>query len=79
MLGVMHLLVRRAFKVAFEWRRLAQIVLIMGGLAAAGDLALPTHGAVGFLARAAAFAAIPALLFATGFAHQQELTRARAR
>ncbi len=77
MLGVMHLLVRRAFKVVFEWRRLAQIILIMGGLAAAGDLALPTHGAVGFLARAAVFAAIPALLFATGFAHQQELTRAR--
>jgi O-antigen/teichoic acid export membrane protein len=77
MLGVMHALVRRAFKVTFEWRRLTQIVVIVGGLAVAGDLALPTHGTIGFITRAAVFAAIPALLFVTGFAHPQELARAR--
>ena len=44
MLGVMHLLTRRAFPVAFEWLRLAQLVVVMGGLAAAGELLLPTSG-----------------------------------
>jgi O-antigen/teichoic acid export membrane protein len=78
MLGVMHVLVRRAFRAAFEWRRLAQIILIMGGLTAAGDLALPTHGAVGLLARTAVWAVIPVALWATGFAHRQELARARS-
>ena len=40
----MHLLTRRAFAVQFEWLRLGQLVVVMGGLAAAGDLALPTSG-----------------------------------
>src|SRR5207248_7673593 len=40
MLGVMHLLTRRAFAVAFEWRRLAQLLKVMGGLAVAGGLLL---------------------------------------
>ncbi len=78
MLGTMHLLTRRAFPVAFEWRRLAQLTLIVGGLAAAGDLALPTSGAVGFIARAAVWAVIPPMLLVTGFAHGAELTQARA-
>jgi O-antigen/teichoic acid export membrane protein len=77
MLGVMHVLVRRAFTVVFEWRRLAQIVLVMGGLAAAGDLALPTHGAVGFVTRAAVFLAVPLVMYFTGFAHEQELVQLR--
>ncbi len=78
MLGVMHLLTRRAFPVDFEWRRLAQLTLIVGGLAAAGELALPTSGAVGFISRAAVWAMIPAALLVTGFAHGAELTQARA-
>jgi O-antigen/teichoic acid export membrane protein len=77
MLAVMHLLTRRAFAVAFEWRRLAQLTLVMGGVAVAGDLLLPTHGAVGFLSRAVAFLLIPAGLYLTGFAHPQELATAR--
>ncbi len=77
MLGVMHLLTRRAFAVAFEWRRLAQLVLVAGGAAVAGDLLLPTHGALGLLARLAVFLAVPALLFITGFAHPQELAQLR--
>jgi O-antigen/teichoic acid export membrane protein len=77
MLGVMHLLTRRAFPVAFEWRRLAQLTLIVGGLAAAGDLALPTSGVVGFLTRAAVWAVIPPALLVTGFAHGAELAQAR--
>jgi O-antigen/teichoic acid export membrane protein len=77
MLAVMHVLTRRAFAVQFEWLRLAQLVVVMGGLAAAGDLVLPTHGVVGLLTRVLVFAAIGPLLFATGFAHPAELHQAR--
>ena len=77
MLAVMHLLTRRAFAVAFEWRRLAQIAAVAGGIAVAGDLLLPTHGAVGFLTRLAAFVAIPLVLWLTRFAHPQEVAQLR--
>jgi O-antigen/teichoic acid export membrane protein len=73
MLTVMHLLTRRAFKVEFEWRRLAQVVIVAGAVAAAGELLLPTRGALGLVTRIVAFLAIPALLYATRFAHEQEL------
>jgi O-antigen/teichoic acid export membrane protein len=78
MIGAMHLLTRRAFAAAFEWRRLIQLALVLGGMAAAGELLLPTHGIVGFIARAAVLAAMPGVLLATGFAHRQELDQARA-
>ena len=73
----MHLLTRNLFRVDFEWRRLAQIALLAGGIGATGDALLPTHGAAGLAARAAAFAAIPAALYVTRFAHPQELARLR--
>ena len=78
MLTFMYFLTRRAFKVAFEWRRLAQLSLVMGAVAVVGDLLLPTHGVVGFLTRFAALLAIPILLAATGFAHTQERREVRA-
>ena len=78
MLTVMYLLTRNVFAVDFEWGRLTRLVLVMGGLTAAGDLVLPTHGAVGLLSRLAVFAAIPLVLFMTGFAHRAELRQARA-
>jgi O-antigen/teichoic acid export membrane protein len=78
MIAVMHLLTRRAFAAAFEWRRLAQLAVVLGGLATAGELLLPTHGAVGFLTRAAVLAAMPLVLMAIGFAHPQEVEQARA-
>jgi O-antigen/teichoic acid export membrane protein len=77
MLGVMHALTRRAFAVSFEWRRLAQVVIVMGGIAVAGDVVLPAHGAAGFVTRAAAFLAIPAALYLTGFAHDRERAQLR--
>jgi O-antigen/teichoic acid export membrane protein len=77
MLAVMHMLTRRAFPVAFEWRRLALLTVVMGGLAAAGDLVLPTAGVVGFISRAAVWVAIPPALLVTGFAHGAELAQAR--
>jgi O-antigen/teichoic acid export membrane protein len=72
MLTAMYLLTRHAFTVQFEWRRMIQLVLVMGGAAAAGDLLLPTSGAVGFLTRAAVLLAIVPALWATRFAHPQE-------
>jgi hypothetical protein len=47
-------------------------------MATAGDLLLPTRGVVGFLTRAAVLAAMPLVLFATGFIHPQERLQARA-
>jgi O-antigen/teichoic acid export membrane protein len=78
MLAAMHLLTRRAFRVVFEWRRLTQLALVLGGLSAAGDVLLPTHGLVGFLTRGGVFAAMPLVLLFTGFAHPQELGQLRA-
>ncbi len=78
MLSVMYLLTRRAFKVAFEWLRLARLVLVIGGLAAAGDLVLPTQGAVGLLTRAVVLLAAGPVLLATGFAHPTELGQLRS-
>jgi O-antigen/teichoic acid export membrane protein len=77
MLTVMYVLTRRVFRVEFEWRRLAHLTVVMGGIAVAGELVLPTHGAAGFLTRAAAFAAIPLALWATGFADPRELAGVR--
>jgi O-antigen/teichoic acid export membrane protein len=77
MLVVMHLLTRRAFAVAFEWRRLTLLALVLGGPAVAGDLLLPTHSLVGFLTRAAVFVAILPTLLATGFLHPQERAQLR--
>ena len=62
MLVVMHLLTRSALQGRFEWRRLAQLTVVLGGVAVAGELLLPTRGAAGFLSRAAVFAAIPLVL-----------------
>jgi O-antigen/teichoic acid export membrane protein len=78
MLTVMYLLTRHAFTVRFEWRRLIQLAIVMGGISVAGELLLPTSGAVGFLTRFAAFLVIPGVLWATGFAHPQEARRVRA-
>jgi O-antigen/teichoic acid export membrane protein len=78
MLGVMHLLTRNAFAVAFEWSRLARVVLVFGGLAAAGELVLPTHGALGLLSRAALTLVLPGALSATGFFHLSEITWVRS-
>ncbi len=78
MLVVMYGLTRSAFKVQFEWRRLAQVVVVLAAAAVLGELLLPTHGALGLLTRAAVFLAIPGALLATGFASAQERARWRA-
>jgi O-antigen/teichoic acid export membrane protein len=78
MLSAMYLLTRQAFRVQFEWRRLLHLVVVMGGVAAAGELLLPKSGVAGFLGRAAAFAAIPAALWVTGFVTPREARQVRA-
>jgi hypothetical protein len=77
MLAAMHLLTRKAFSVSFEWRRLMQLCVVIGGLAALGDVLLPTHGAVGFISRALVWIVIPLALLGTGFAHERELGTVR--
>ncbi|MEA2151071.1 MAG: hypothetical protein QOD69_2901 [Solirubrobacteraceae bacterium] len=72
MLVVLHLLTRRLFAVPFQWGRLAHAAVVLAGAAVAGELLLPTDGAVGLLTRALALAALPALLLATGFVRPAE-------
>ncbi|MEA2199165.1 MAG: hypothetical protein QOJ25_3216 [Solirubrobacteraceae bacterium] len=78
MLAAMYFFTRRLFTVAFEWRRLAQIVLVVGGIAALGDVFLPTGGFGGFALRALAWLAIPVALLVSHFPHPEELARLRA-
>jgi O-antigen/teichoic acid export membrane protein len=77
MLAVMHLLTRGLFEVAFEWRRLAHLTIVLAAIAVIGDLLLPMHGAVGFLTRVVALLLIVPVLRATGFAHPQEVATLR--
>jgi O-antigen/teichoic acid export membrane protein len=77
MLGVMYLLTRGAFMVQFEWQRLIRLAVVMGGMAAAGDLLLPTAGVVGLLTRGLVFVAVVPVLLLTGFAHPAEITQLR--
>ena len=77
MLIVMHLLTRRVFKVEFEGRRLAQLGLILGGVAVSGELLLPTHGLLGLCERMAWLALVPALLLASSFFAAPERRQAR--
>jgi O-antigen/teichoic acid export membrane protein len=72
MLVVMRLLTRRLFHVSFEWRRIAQLALVLGGLAGAGELLLPTEGAAGFVARGLLALALPLVLGLTGFYRPEE-------
>ncbi len=78
MLIVMYALTRGLFKVGFEWLRLAQLSAILAGVAISGELLLPSHGAVGLLARIAWLALVPGALLASRFFHPHELEGARA-
>jgi O-antigen/teichoic acid export membrane protein len=72
MLAVMYVLTRGLFKVGFEWRRLAQLTVILAGVAISGELLLPTHGLAGLLLRVAWLGLAPALLLLTRFFHASE-------
>jgi O-antigen/teichoic acid export membrane protein len=72
MLVVLHVLTRRLFAVPFEWARLAHATVLLAGIAVGGELLLPTAGAAGLALRAAALAALPLALAATGFIRPAE-------
>jgi len=78
MIAAMRVLTRSLFPVAFEWRRLAQAVAILSGVAVAGELLLSPSGAVGFVTRTLWLALIPALLVLTRFFTTRERVGARA-
>jgi O-antigen/teichoic acid export membrane protein len=78
MLLVMHLLTRRLFAVGFQWRRLAQAVAILAGVAVSGELLLPTSGVDGIVLRALWLALAPALLLLTRFFDAEERRQTRA-
>lgn len=77
MIGVMHGLTRRAFRVAFEWARLARLVAVMGVIAVAGDLLLPVSGAASLISRVLVTLAVGPVLALSGFVHAAELRQAR--
>jgi O-antigen/teichoic acid export membrane protein len=78
MLTLMYLTTKRLFPVPFQWLRLAQVLVISGGLVAAAEPTLPTDGAGGLLSRAAVWLAYPPLLWATGFLSKGERAAMRS-
>jgi O-antigen/teichoic acid export membrane protein len=78
MLLVMHLLTRRLFAVGFQWRRLAQAVAILAGVAVSGELLLPTSGFDGIALRILWLLIAPALLVLTRFFDAEERRQTRA-
>jgi O-antigen/teichoic acid export membrane protein len=71
-LGLMYLFTQRLFPVPYEWRRLTLILLSAAAIVAAGELLLPTSGAIGLLSRGALWLAYPLALVVTGFLHPEE-------
>jgi len=78
MLTVAHLLTRRLFAVPFERGRLAAALAVLTTVTVAGELLLPSEGAVGLLARALALALIPPLLIAARVVTPGELQALRS-
>jgi O-antigen/teichoic acid export membrane protein len=71
-LAVLHLLTRGLFHVPFEWGRLVQATAVLGGAAVLGELLLPAEGAVGLVSRVLLVAAVPVVLWVTGFLRPEE-------
>ena len=78
MLIVMYVLTRNLFTVAFQWRRLGQLTLLLAAVAVSGELLLPSAGLAGFASRLAWLALVPAALLLTRFFEPHELAGARA-
>jgi O-antigen/teichoic acid export membrane protein len=66
-LALMYVFTQRLFPVPYQWGRLARVVLTAAVLVGAGELLMPTSGALGLLGRVVLFAAYPLALFASGF------------
>jgi O-antigen/teichoic acid export membrane protein len=71
-LSLMYAFTQRLFPVPYEWGRLARVTITVAALVGAAELATPTSGFAGLLARCALFAAYPFALFAGGFFTAEE-------
>ena len=71
-LVLMYAFTQRLFPVPYEWPRLALIVAVAAALVAAGELLLPTEGALGLLTRAALWLSYPLVLWAARFPTPEE-------
>jgi O-antigen/teichoic acid export membrane protein len=71
-LAMMYAFTQRLFPVPYEWRRLALVFLSAAVVVAAGELLLPTSGAIGLLSRGVLWLAYPGILFLFGFLHDEE-------
>jgi len=67
----------RLFPVPWQWRKLILIAVVATALTVGGELALPSDGIDGFLLRALAWAAFPALLWFGSLADAEEKTALR--
>lgn len=63
MLVALWALTRKVFVVPFEWRRMEVVVVVAGGVTAAGEWLLPTAGWDGFLLRLGVVLALPVVLW----------------
>jgi O-antigen/teichoic acid export membrane protein len=77
MLLVIHTITWKVFPIRFEWRRLAQLALVLAGAAVSGELLLPTSGFGGLIARLAWLLWVPVLLLSTRFLTRREIDRGR--
>lgn len=73
MLVVIHRLTRRLFAVPFEHGRLAGAVMVLAGVAVAGELLLPEDGLDGLALRTLALLLAPPLLVVAGVVRPREL------
>jgi O-antigen/teichoic acid export membrane protein len=71
-LALMYVFTQRLFPVPYQWRRLAQVLLVSAALVGFGEWLLPTSGAAGLLGRAALWLAYPLVLLAIGFFTEEE-------
>lgn len=62
-IALMYAFTQGLFPIPWQWGRLAVIVVSAAALIAAGDLLLPTEGALGLLSRAALVALYPLILW----------------
>src|SRR4051812_21009197 len=71
-LALMYVFTQRLFPVPYEWRRLALVLIAASAVVAAGEVLLPTSGAIGLVSRGAVWLVYPLLLYVSGFLHPDE-------
>jgi O-antigen/teichoic acid export membrane protein len=69
---LLAIVTHRLFPIHWQWRRLFVVVVAAVALTAAGELLLPTDGAVGLLSRAAVWLLYPVLLWFGGAVDRAE-------